>query len=171
MEAITELATLNFSSVFISVFVILIGIKSVLSLFEWFIEKFGFETKWMKRKREDHELLIKTSQNLLELQKRHNADILESDRHDEEMKNDIKNLTELFVEKQINDYRWEIINLADKISSGKTVSKECYRHALSTYERYEKIIDERGLTNGEVEISIQIINDSYKQKLKEGSCL
>ena len=168
MDAIIELTTLNFSSIFISVFVILIGLKAIVSLLEWFIEKLGLETKWMKRKREDHELLIKTSQNLSELQKHHNDDMYESDRHDEEMRKDIKNLTELFVEKQINDYRWEIINLADKISSGKIVSKECYKHAISTYERYEKIIEERGLTNGEVEISIQIINDSYKQKLKEG---
>ncbi len=168
MDVITELTTLDFSSIFISVFVILIGIKAVLSLFEWFVEKLGLETKWMKRKREDHELLIKTSQNLAELQKRHNEDMCISDKHDEEMRKDIKNLTELFVEKQINDYRWEIINLADRISGGKVVSKECYKHAIATYERYEKIIEDRGLTNGEVEISIQIINDSYKQKLKEG---
>lgn len=168
MDDITKLTTLDLSSVFLSVFIILIGIKAIISLFEWFIEKLGLETKWLKRKRKDHELLIKTSRNLAALQKRHNDDIYESDRHDEEMRNDIKNLTELFVEKQINDYRWEIINLADKISSGKVVSKECYKHAISTYERYEKIIEEKGLTNGEVEISIQIINDSYKQKLKEG---
>ncbi len=168
MDAIAELTTLNFSYIFISVFIILVGTKTILSLFEWFIEKLGIETKWMKRKREDHELLIKTSQNLSELQKRHNTDIQDSDKHDEEMRKDIKNLTELFVEKQINDYRWEIINLADKISNGKVVSRECYKHAISTYERYEKIIEKRSLTNGEVEISIQIIQDSYKQKLKEG---
>ncbi len=156
MDDITKLTTLDLSSIFLSVFIILIGIKAITSLFEWFIEKLGLETKWMKRKREDHELLIKTSQNLVALQKRHNDDIYESDRHDEEMRNDIKNLTELFVEKQINDYRWEIINMADKISSGKVVSKECYKHAISTYERYEKIIEEKGLTNGEVEISMII---------------
>ncbi len=168
MNTITQLTTLNFNYIFISVFVILAGTKAVISLFEWFIEKLGIETKWMKRKREDHELLIKTSQNLSELQNRHHTDIQDSDRHDEEMRKDIKKLTELFVEKQINDYRWEIINLADKISNGKVVSKECYRHAISTYERYKKIIEERELSNGEVELSIQIINDSYKQKLKEG---
>ncbi len=168
MDEITELITLDFSSIFLSVFVILIGLKAMISLFEWFIEKLGLETEWMKRKREDHELLIKTSQSLLELQKRHTEDMQESDKHDEEMRKDIKNLTDLFVEKQINDYRWEIINLADKISSGRVVSKECYKHAISTYERYKKIIEERNLTNGEVEISISIINDSYRQKLKEG---
>ncbi len=168
MEAIKELTTLNFSLIFISVFIIFTGIKAIVSLAEWFFKKLGLETKWMKRKREDHELLIQTSQNVLELQNKHMEDMKESDKHDEEMRKDIKNLTDLFVEKQISDFRWEIINLADKISNGKVISRECYKHAISTYERYEKIIEEKGLTNGEVEISIQIINDSYKQKLKEG---
>ncbi len=168
MKEITELTQIDFSYVFIAVFVILIGVKLIVSLFEWVINKLGLETKWMRKQREEHNLLLQTSQNLIELQERHKKDIERSDRRDEEISCDIKNLTEIFVEKQINDYRWEIINLADKISSGKVVSKECYKHAISTYERYEKIIEERGLTNGEVEISIQIINDSYKQRLKEG---
>lgn len=168
MSEITELTRIDFSYVFIAVFVILISIKVIVSLFEWIINKLGLETKWMRKQREEHNLLLQTSQSLIELQERHKKDMERSDQRDEEISCDIKNLTELFVEKQINDYRWEIINLADKISSGKVVSKECYKHAISTYERYEKIIEERGLTNGEVEISIQIINDSYKQKLKTG---
>lgn len=91
-----------------------------------------------------------------------------SDEYDIEMREDIKKLTDLFVEKQINDFRWEIINLADKIAGGKIVSKECLRHAISTYEKYEKIIIENGLVNGEVEISIEIIKENYQQKLKGG---
>jgi len=168
MNEITELTKIDFSYVFIAVFVILIGVKLIVSLFEWVVDKLGLETKWMRKRREEHNLLLQTSQNLIELQEHHKKDMERSDQRDEEISCDIKNLTALFVEKQISDYRWEIINLADKISSGKVVSKECYKHAISTYERYEKIIDQQGLTNGEVEISIQIINDSYKQKLKEG---
>lgn len=75
----------------------------------------------------------------------------------------ISALTKLFVDKQISDYRWEIINLADKISNGKIVSKECFKHALATHAKYEDIIKEYGLVNGEVEISMEIINDAYKQ--------
>jgi len=168
ISEITELTKIDFSYVFIDVFVILIGVKLIVSLFEWIVNKLGLETKWMRKRREEHDLLIQTSQNLIELQEHHKKDIERSDRRDEEISGDIKNLTTLFVEKQINDYRWEIINLADKISNGKVVSKECYKHAISTYERYEKIIEQQGLMNGEVEISIQIINDSYKQKLKDG---
>ena len=167
MEEIRALATIDLNSVFVSVFIILLGFKAVVSVLEWTIHKLGLETKWMRKKREEHDLLMQTSQGLIELQAHHKKDIERSDRRDEEISNDIKKLTQMFVDKEINDYRWEIINLADKISSDKTsVSKECLRHAISTYEKYEKIIVENGLVNGEVEISIEIIKEAYQQKLK-----
>lgn len=167
MSEIIELTKINFSSVFVAVFVILIGIKAMVSLLEWVVDKLGLETKWMRKNREEHELLIQTSQNLIALQEKHEEDMKRSDAHDVEMRNDIKKLTDLFVDKQINDYRWEIINLADKIASNKNVSKECLRHAISTYEKYEKIIIEHGLSNGEVEISIEVIKEAYQKKMKE----
>lgn len=168
MDEIIGLANVDFPSVFLSVFTILVGLKALVSAFEWLVNKMGLETKWMRKRREEHELLIQTSHGLIELQEHHVEDMKKSDEHDLEMRNDIKKLTDLFIEKQINDYRWEIINLADKLSNGKTVSKECIRHAISTYEKYEKIITEHGLVNGEVEISIEIIKEVYQQKLKEG---
>lgn len=168
MNEIVELTKINFSSVFIAVFVILIGVKAIVSLFEWIIEKLGLETKWMRKRREEHDLLLQTSKGLTALQEKHEKDVERSDKHDEEISHDIKKLTDLFIDKQINDYRWEIINLADKISFDKSsVSKECLRHAISTYEKYEKIIVENGLVNGEVEISIEIIKETYQQKMRE----
>ena len=169
MDVITELTKIDFSSIFISVFIILIGIKAIVSIFEWVIDKLGLETKWMRKTREEHNLLIQTSQKLATLQEEHKKDVIRSDQRDEEISNDIKKLTDIFIDKQINDYRWEIINLADRISRDKTfVSKECLRHAIATYEKYEKIIVENGLVNGEVEISIEIIKEAYQQRLKEG---
>ncbi len=38
----------------------------------------------------------------------------------------------------------------------------------NTLQKYEKIIIENGLVNGEVEISIEIIKENYQQKLKGG---
>lgn len=167
MNEIMELTKINFSSVFIAVFIILIGVKTIVSLLEWVTDKLGMETKWMRKRREERDLLLQTSQNLTALREKQILDMEKSDRHDSEMRSDIKKLTEMFLEKQINDYRWEIINLADKIAGGAPVSKECYRHAISTYEKYEKIIKEHGLVNGEVEISIEIIRENYQKKLKE----
>lgn len=37
------------------------------------------------------------------------------------------------------------------------------------YEKYEKLLEENDMKNGEVEISMEIINESYKQKSTKGS--
>lgn len=80
----------------------------------------------------------------------------------------IKDLADMLLDKQISDFRWEIINVADKISNGEHVSKECLKHALSTYTKYEEIIEKHNIKNGEVDISIDIINETYRQLLKSG---
>lgn len=74
METITELTKVDFLSLFLSVFIILIGIRSITSLLEWLIHKLGLETKWMRAKRKEHELLVQTAQNLSELQAKHRED-------------------------------------------------------------------------------------------------
>lgn len=168
MNEIIELTKVNFSSVFIAVFVILIGVKAIISLLEWFIAKLGLETKWMRNRREEHELLIQTSQGLASLQEHHKKDIERSDQRDEEIASDIKKLTQMFVDKEIDDMRWEINNFATNVSEGKPCNKDSFKHCIHVYEKYEKILEENGLENGEVEISMEIINDAYKQKLKEG---
>ena len=168
MDAINELLNINFSYVLLSVFVILIGIKAIVSIFECVINKLGLETKWMRKRREEHDLLIRTSQNLIALQEKHEKDVKRSDRRDEEISNDIKKLTKMFVDKEIDDMRWEINNFATKVSEGSPCNKDSFTHCIHTYEKYEKILKENGLENGEVEISMELINDAYKQKLKEG---
>ena len=168
MDTITELTTLDFSSIFISVFVILIGIKAIVSLFEWFIEKIGLETKWMRKNREDKELLLQTSKNLAELQKKHIEDMEKSNERDEEIKKDIKELKDMLIDTKIDIMRSEINDFASRVANGSRCNKDSYTHCIKTYEKYEKILEENNLQNGEVEISMDIIKDSYAQKLKEG---
>jgi len=150
MDSITALTRIDYTSVFISVFIILIGIKAIVSLFEWVIDKLGVETKWMRKQREEHELLIQTSQNLTALQERHVHDMHISDKRDEDWGT--------FMNYKEED---EAL-LLDMVCE----SNEEVRNSL--YEKYEKILEENGLENGEVEISMELINDVYKQKLKEG---
>lgn len=89
MNEILELTNVDFSSIFISVISILIGVKASVSLFEWVINKLGLETKWMRKKREEHELLLQTSQSLADLQNQHNHDVEESNIHDENIKEEL----------------------------------------------------------------------------------
>lgn len=168
MNDIAELTKIDFTYVLLAVFAILIGVKAITSLFEWVIEKLGLETKWMRMRRQEHELLLQTSRNLAILQEKHEKEVARSDLRDEEISNDIKKLTHMFVDKEIDDMRWEINNFATKVSEGKPCNKDSFVHCIHMYEKYEKILEENDLENGEVEISMEIINDAYKQKLKEG---
>lgn len=168
MDALKDLSGINFSYVFISVFAILAGIKATASIFEWAVGKLGLETKWMRKKREERELLLCTSRHLSELQERHKRDIERSDNRDTEISDDIKRLTRMFIDKEIDDMRWEINNFATNVSEGKPCNKDSFKHCIHIYEKYEKILEENGLENGEVELSMELINDVYRQKLKDG---
>lgn len=174
-NSIIELTNIDYSVLVTQVLIILFAVKAVFSLFEWLGKKFGIETKYMRAKREEHELLIQTSQNLFALQEKHKDDmeqerkhIDEMQKHIEDMQKGMQKLTEMFVDKEINDMRWEINNFATKVSEGKPCNKDSFKHCIHTYEKYEKLLEENNLENGEVEISMLIVNEAYKQKLKEG---
>lgn len=67
----------------------------------------------------------------------------------------------------IENKRNAIIDFAAKvIDEGYPVTKEQFNRILKIYEEYEEIIEENGLTNGEVDISIHIIRESYEKHLK-----
>ena len=130
MEPIIELTKTDFLSVFLSVISILVGIKSISSILEWTVEKLGLETKWMRKRREEHELLVKTSQNLSDLQERHKKDMKRSDQYDAWMRSDIKKLTKMFIDKEIDDMRWEIKMVRSK--------SQCRSSMTTINENYEK---------------------------------
>lgn len=168
MNEVLELTRINFPSAFIAMFVILFALKAIASLFEWMIDRLGLETKWMRKRREEQELLLQTSQKLSALQEKQKHDMEKSDRHDEEISSDIKKLTRMFVDKEIDDMRWEINNFATKVSEGKPCNKDSFQHCIHIYEKYEKILEDNGLENGEVNLSMELISDAYRQKLKNG---
>lgn len=226
MDDLRQLMQIDWWYVFIAVCLLLFCIKIIWSLIDWLLfEKLGVETKKMKQRRQERELLNTTTnlakttaENLDKLQKRHTKDeeefrnnlnnYMEESRkdrkalHDEmtkftdnrindrkqsleiqkELKDSIKNLidgqqdrdekinnlTEMFVDKEIDDYRWEIINFATKVSEGRPCNKDSFKHCLRTYEKYEALLEKYGLENGEVEISMQVVNEAYKKKLLEG---
>lgn len=168
MDEILELTKIDFVSWIIALFIILSVVITIYEIVGKISVIVGKPLKAIKKRNEDHELLIQTVKNVNELQKKHDEDMARSEQHDEDMKNDIKRLTDLFIDKEINDMRWEINNFATKVSEGKPCNKDSFKHCIHTYEKYEKLLEENNLENGEVEISMEIVNEAYKQKLREG---
>ena len=226
MDNLKELGNIDWWYVLIALLLLLICIKLVWSLLDWLlIDKLGIETKRMKQRRQESELLKTTSElakttaeNLDKLQKKHTKDeedfrnnlhdYMEESRkdrkalHDEmtnyginrvndrkqslqiqkELKDSIQdlirgqqdrdkkisNLTDMFVDKEIDDYRFKILDFASDISSGKVFNREAYDHILRIYNKYEQILEEYDMENGLVEESIKYIQDSYRDLLKSG---
>lgn len=212
--------------VFLAACFLLFFVKAIWSGLDWLLfEKLGIETKKMKQRRQDNELLKATAEltkttaeNLAKLQSRHIKDeerfrnnlndYMEESRkdrkalHDEmtkfsenrvndrkqsleiqkELKDSIKiltdsqkdrdekinNLTDMFVDKEIDDLRFKILDFASSISSGMKYNRESYDHILKIYGKYEKILEEHNLENGLVEESVKYIQSSYQELLKTG---
>ena len=168
LEEIIELFKLDFQSVIIGIIIILSVIISVYEIVCKIIEIFKKPKKWLDEKNEDHELLIQTAKNLNELQKRHEEDVAESNKHDEKIENDIKHLTKIIVDKSIEDYRWAILDFCSALSNGRVYNREAYNHIFLTYELYEKVLQDNKMTNGLIEESISFIKSKYKELLERG---
>lgn len=67
----------------------------------------------------------------------------------------------------IDHKRNTIIDFASKvIDENYPVTKEQFNRVFKIYKEYEEIIEEHELTNGEVDIAIRIIQESYEQHMK-----
>ena len=168
MEQIEQFMSINFSSFFILCFVFMSGVVGIFTLIGKFSEIIKRPVSWVRKKNEDHELLIKTAQSLNELRAKQEEDTRQSIRHDKMIKEDLEKLTLIIQDKNINDWRYEILDMASAISSGRKYSKEQYDHVIDIHGRYEDLLKSLGRTNGQVDVSMEVIMESYKEKLKNG---
>lgn len=132
MNAILELTKLNPVSVLTAAFVILTAFQAITTLFEWVIQKLGLETRWMKKRREEHCLLIKTSEELVKLQEKHDASVRQSIQHDEMIKADILSLTET-----VNGIADTLCHMQAK--ENETKRKEIKSSLIRYYNKYKDL--------------------------------
>lgn len=233
MGELKELMCIDWWYVIIALCLLLVCIKFIWSLLDWlFFEKLGIETRKMKQRRQESELLRNTAdlaresfnlakataEGLDKLRKRHTEDeeefrnnlnnYMEESRkdrkalHDEmtkftenrihdreqsleiqkELKDSIKvltngqqdrdkkisDLTDMFIDKEIDDLRFKILDFASSVSSGMKYNRESYDHILKIYGKYEHILEEHDMENGLVEESVKYIQSSYQELLKTG---
>lgn len=70
----------------------------------------------------------------------------------------------------IDSKRNTIINFASYVADETShVTKEQFNRVFKIHKEYEKIIEENGLTNGEVDIAFRIISESYESHMRNHS--
>ena len=167
MDTIRQLTELDYKTLIIGITVVAGSFKMICNFCSWVVSYSGFETKKMRQKREDHELLIATAKNLELLQSKQNEDVRQSIVHDKRIKDDIQKLSKMFIDLEIQDIRWNILNFCSDLSNGKKFSSEYYDYVFKLYDKYEKMLKENDLTNGLVEQSISYIREKYHESLIE----
>lgn len=82
----------------------------------------------------------------------------------------LKDNTKLTEEMFIQSSRDRIIDFATKVADEKSpVSREEFNRIFKVYEKYERFLEEHGMTNGEVDIAYRIIKESYEQHMRNHS--
>ena len=86
------------------------------------------------------------------------------------LKDTLASNNELTLDLYININRNRIIDFASKIANESVaVSREEFNRIFKTYNDYEAILEKHNKTNGEVDIAISIIKDSYAAHMKNHS--
>lgn len=84
----------------------------------------------------------------------------------------LKDNSKLTEEMFIQSSRDRIIDFATKVTDDNViVSREEFNRIFKVYDKYEKFLEERGLTNGEIDIAIHMIRESYEHHMKEHTFL
>lgn len=79
-------------------------------------------------------------------------------------------LEELVIDQTIEDKRTAILSFASRVADPTSLAThEEFRRIFRLHREYEKILGERGLTNGEVTIAIHMINEAYEERVRSHS--
>lgn len=84
------------------------------------------------------------------------------------LRSDLQEIKSLIINNSIESMRWEILDFSNAIMSGREYNKEQYDHVLNTHERYEKILQENGMTNGQTSASFEFIKRHYDELMETG---
>ena len=168
MELIERITEINFANWIITAFLLLSIFITGYEIIGKASEIIGKPVKYVRERNKIKELTLQNTEQIKELTQKHEDSVNQSIRHDEIIRKDLAKLTKMFVDKQIDDIRYEILDFASSLSAGRQYSKEQFDHIISIDEKYKKILKENDLENGQVTASMEVITGIYKEKLRTG---
>ena len=167
MGNIEDLLSLD-TSVMLSVFVVLFGMVTIFELIGKLSVYLDKPVRWVRKKNEDHEAIVKLAENLDAIKKQQDIDREQSIKHDSEIKIEVREVANMFLDKNIEDMRWRILDFASAISNGRKFNRESYDFIIHTYEQYEVVLKKLGRTNGVVDETMNYIKEDFRERLRNG---
>ena len=186
VEQFERLVSIDYISFFCALFTIMAAFVAIKEGVEKFCKAFEFETPWMRKAREKREYMEKVDKQLELLMQReesieakHSTDVGQLEgvvgevrESFAELQNQITALSnkieQMELNKTIKKLRWDIINFASDLPRREIIPLEQYNIIFNYIKEYEKIIEDNGLTNGQVESSVHVIKKRYEHDLESG---
>lgn len=172
---IKQIQEFGFVNVIMSIFVVSALVILIITGGQKLIDTLGLETKASLRDKNIDKRLTTLEQKICDFEanqeKYHSQSIAIRDKlksNQSDLKDDIKELKNLLINKEIDDMRWEMLDFANAAMYGRKYNKEQYDHVLDIYAKYERILEENGMENGRVTSSMEFVQDKYKDLMACG---
>lgn len=185
---------IGWQSLAVIVCLIITGLPSFIKGFDYLVDRFGIETKGMrKRKAQEKQYTVQAAaiksleEKIAEYDSvnhdhwKVSVDYREKYAQDQEkIMEALSSLTDKIdalqnrmddneLHKQIEKYRDKIFNFASNLNSPHfNPEKDHYDNIFEIYDDYEKLLHINGLTNGQCESSMAIIRKHYEKDIDSG---
>lgn len=178
MNDILALQQINLAQWFVDLLVIMIAVSAIVGIIGRFSDLIGKPFKWVKKKNEDHDLLINLSKRVSELTDKHITDMEISDRNDAEIKKCLDDFVRTSSERNeqvrkdlaisINKIEENITKLYDDNLAYRDVSRDIrdgmnqkIQAIIERNERKDELVD--AIANGNKEL----LGDKIDQKFEK----
>lgn len=155
MDEIKALMNLDFPTVILGVFIIILGVDKIIFLFgkikKTFRIKFGFEED--KKTIEDR---------ITTLEKHDNWQYKEITK----MSKGIENIESELLDNNLERKRKYILDFCSSLSNGQKQNKEAFNNVFKTYKKYEELLTAHNMENGQAEESMKFISEKYQECLR-----
>lgn len=167
---------------------IVIGLAVVAEVVGWLSKIWGviapkvFKISTASSRKKEIEKIILSNQNDIRLLKeKHCHDMEESKSADQDLKDEVNKtnekldkISDLVLNMRIENMRKTLLDFASGIgdvSKNRKYTKEQFDEMFLLHKDYEELLKEHNMTNGRVDISMEIIREKYKYNVLHGGFL
>ena len=175
IEQIQKIHEFGEINVIISILLCAMLVIALRAGWEKLLDALGLETKASLQKKALEKKLSDMEQKIADFeQSQHNyhdqSINIRDDLEDNQkvLQDGINELKTLLINKEIDDIRTTILDFSNAVMNGRDYNKEQYEHIIDLYDKYEKILEQNGMTNGRVTASMEFVLKNYQDLMDNG---
>lgn len=175
IEQIQKIHEFGEVNVIISILLCAMLVIALRAGWEKLLDALGLETKASLQKKALEQRLSDMEQKIADFEQSqhdyHEQSITIRDKLEDNQKvlqDGISELKMLLINKEIDDIRTTILDFSNAVMNGRDYDKEQYEHIIDLYDKYEKILEQNGMTNGRITASMEFVLKNYQDLMDNG---